>query len=171
MSAVPLSGDPRPAVLVVLSGGGFSLETKLLLGHLAAGARLVYLCTEFGGAPGDDMIPDGRAYAVPSFATVTQRSVRQSLYAFARTFAATVRAIRRERIKAVVGIGCSHLVPMLLAGRLLGCRTAFIETITRSDRLSATGRIIYHLRLCQQFFVQWPGLRGRYPRAELGTIL
>lgn len=83
----------------------------------------------------------------------------------------THRALRTEAIDVIIAIGCSHAVPMLLAGRLMGCKSIYIESITRVDKLSNTGRLVYHLRLSSRFLVQWPRLQERYPAGELGSIL
>ena len=169
--AMPQAPARFPTLLVVLSGGGFTFETRTLLGHLRDHVTFVYVRTQFGGVPGQDCIPPGDAHDVPSFATVTRQSLRTSANAFARTFLTTFGIILNRRIDAVLSVGCSHSIPMLLAGRLTGRRNIFIETITRTDRLSTTGRIVYHLRLSDLFFVQWPDLQTRYPRSSASTIL
>ncbi len=43
-------------------------------------------------------------------------------------------------------------------------RVVYVESIARVYRLSLTGKILYHLRLADSFFVQWPDLRTTYPR-------
>lgn len=161
----------KPTALIILSGGGFTFETKCLLRQIEADFRFVYLATRFGGEPGEPGIPAGTRYEVPSFASMTQRSYRRSLDAFVRTFTTTTRVIRAEAIDMVITIGCSHAVPMLLAGRLLRRKTVYIESITRVDKLSNTGRIVYHLRLATLFLVQWPSLQRSNPGSELGSIL
>ena len=42
----------------------------------------------------------------------------------------------------------------------------YVESIARTESLSLTGKILYHARLADLFFVQWPGLAQRLPRAE-----
>jgi UDP-N-acetylglucosamine:LPS N-acetylglucosamine transferase len=169
--SIPPAPAWLPTLLVILSGGGFTFETRTLLGHLREQANFTYIRTGYGGIPGQDGIPPGEARDVPSFATVTRKSLRISLYAFAKTFLVALSIILSRRIDAILGLGCSHAIPMLLAGRLTGCRNIFIETITRTDQLSNTGKIVYHLRLSDQFFVQWPDLQAKYPRSSGGTIL
>jgi UDP-N-acetylglucosamine:LPS N-acetylglucosamine transferase len=161
----------KPVALVILSGGGFTFETKCLLSALEDKFDFIYLKTAHGGVPGEDGIPYGKAYAALSFASKTKPSVAASLRAFFKTFAMTLRVIRRTDIDLVLAAACSHAVPMLLAGRLLGRRTICIESITRVDRLSNTGKLVYHLRLASTFLVQWPNLRNDYPLSRLGTIL
>lgn len=130
-----------------------------------------YLRTEFASVPGQGGIPAGEVHEVPSFATVTKRSVRASLRAFLVSFVKALTLIRGRSIDFVLAVGCSHAVPMLLAGRLCKRPTIFIESITRVDQLSNTGKLVYRLRLASSFVVQWPGLQARYPGTQLGTLL
>jgi Oligosaccharide biosynthesis protein Alg14 like len=160
-----------PRMLTVLQGGGFTFETACLLRPVAEAFEFAYLVTEFGGQPGVEGIPPGSSYPVWSFGSKTRPSVPRSFRAFISTFVETVRACRRGRVDVVVAVGCSHAVPMLLAGRLLRTKTVYVESITRTDVLSLTGRIVYRLRLARLFIVQWPELRQRCRAASLGTIL
>lgn len=164
-------GDDRPTALLILSGGGFTFETKCLLASLEHEMAFAYLVTAHGGTPGQGAIPAGEAWPVPSFASVTKPSRMRSLSAFWQTFRITRRVLRTQRIDAVIAIGCSHAAPMFLAARLARIRTVFLESITRTDRLSNTGRLVYHLRLADTFLVQWPGLQPGYPNSRVGTVL
>ncbi len=163
--------EQKPRLLTALTGGGFTFETSVLLRDLQADFDLVFLRTQWGGVPGQDGLPPGAAYDVASFASVTKPSRRQSARAFAQTFGRTLQVLRKERIAMVAVIGCSHAVPMLLAARLLRVRSVFIESITRFDRLSDTGRLVLRLRLASRCVVQWPALQAANPGTELGTIL
>ncbi len=131
----------------------------------------VYLTTEFGGVPGEHGIPPGTSHRVPTFQTVSKKSTSQSIYAFLQVFFTTLAVISRSRVGSVLGVGCSHTVPMFLAGRVLRRKNVFIESITRVNDLSNTGKLVYQMRLSQLFIVQWPGLNALYPRSTLGTVL
>ncbi len=161
----------RPLVLTVLTGGGFTYEAVCLARDLAEDVDFVYLRTEFGGRPGEGGIPAGESHLVPQFATKTKVFLGRSLYAFLVTFARTWSVIRRRRVDAVVGVGCSHVLPMLLAARLLGVRRIFIESIARADQLSVTGKLVYRLGLARPFIVQWPDLQASWPASQLGRVL
>lgn len=161
----------KPTVLSVLVGGGFSFETKTLLRQFDPGTEFIYLRTDSGGIPGEDGIPAGQSFEVPMFQTVSAPSRLQSARAFHRTFLTCLSVLRTRRVDLLLGIGCSHLVPMLLAARLAGVPSVFIESITRADKLSTTGRIVYRGRLAKHFLVQWPELHARLPGTRLGTIL
>ncbi len=161
----------RPLVLVALTGGGFSFETARLLAGLGSDATFIYLKTEFGGNPGERGIPAGAAHVIPQFSTKTQGSFATSAYAFLGTLAVALAVIWRRRVAATLVIGCSHAVPIFLASRLLGVCTIYVESVTRADRLSMTGKIVYHLRLARLFVIQWPDLQKAYPASRLGTII
>lgn len=160
--------NQRPVALVILSGGGFSFETKCLLRTISDDLDFIYLKTEFGGRPGDDAIPYGKAHLVPSFATVTQQSMYRNVNAFLKTFIKVVDLLRRNSVDLVIVVGCSHAIPMLLARRLFRRRTIFAESITRVNRLSNTGKLVYRLRLATTYLVQWPGLQRRFRGVEWG---
>jgi UDP-N-acetylglucosamine:LPS N-acetylglucosamine transferase len=161
----------KPVALTVLSGGGFTFETKRLLHSLSDQVDFVYLTTEFGGEPGHDGLPLGPAHRVPSFGSFTRPSCAKDLAAFTATFRAALKLISSNRLDGVIVVGCSHSIPILLAAKLWKKRSVFVESVARTDSLSTTGKIIYYLGLCSTFIVQWDSLRAVYRRAEVGTII
>ena len=158
-------------VLVVLTGGGFSFEGRQLLAGLGDDISVRYLMTRWAGTPGERGLPHGEAYFIPKFASKTKTFFGRSVYAFVETFRIALQVMRAERIDALIGVGSSHSVPALLAARVARVPTVYLESITRVDRLSTTGRIVYRARLADLFIVQWPALAAAYPAARLGTVL
>lgn len=75
----------------------------------------------------------------------------------------SLQALMRFRPDVVLSTGPSVAVPICVLGRLLGAKVVFVETGSRVTALSTTGRIMY--RVAHLFFVQWPELLERYPRA------
>lgn len=169
-SEAPTKTD-KPVVLISLSGGGFTGETKSLLAALRSDFAFVYLKAPWAGEPGEPDVPMGTSYEIPAFGSYTEPSIRKSARAFAATFLTACRVLRRARVDLVVGVGSSHVPSMLLAGRLFRKETVFIESLTRVDKLSTSGVLVYHLRLARTFIVQWPALQRLYPRSRLGTLL
>ncbi|MDD2878133.1 MAG: hypothetical protein PHT60_12955 [Acidiphilium sp.] len=165
------SPGTKPVALFVIPGGGFTFETKCLLGQLKDDLEFIYLTTRFGGEPGTEGIPPGIGHEVPMFSSLTQPSWRQSLKAFMVTFFTTLSVIREDGVGILVAVGGSHAVPMLLAGRMMRRKTVFIESITRVDKLSNTGRLVYSLHIASCFIVQWPNLKNSFPSSRLGSIL
>lgn len=42
----------------------------------------------------------------------------------------------------------------------------YVESIARVKKLSLSGFLLYHLRMADQLFVQWPYLKAKYPRVH-----
>ena len=76
------------------------------------------------------------------------------------------RILHRERPTIILSTGAGPAVPFALVGRLLGIPTVFVETFTRIDTPSLTGRIMY--RLAHRVVYQWPSLARYFPRAVYG---
>lgn len=76
------------------------------------------------------------------------------------------RVLRQERPSIVLSTGAGVAVPFLWVGRLLGIRTVYIESLTRVETLSLSGKLVYPW--VHRFFVQWPELAARYPKAVYG---
>lgn len=163
--------DRRPAILTVIPGAGFTFETGCLVRQLAEDFRLLYLTTVYGGRPGQDGLPPGDSFRVEPFPTLTAASRPGMVRALAAAFFTTVRVLLTRKVDLVLVVGSPHAAPMMLAARMLGRRTVFVESITRVDQLSQTGRLVSRLRLAERLFVQWPGLQAREPGSMLGTIL
>jgi len=101
------------------------------------------------------------------------REVRQS---WLTTVQSTLRAIFHSipimfdvRPDLLLVNGPGTCIPVILASLLLQVTTnhdvklVFIESYCRVDRLSLTGRLLYNF--ADIFFVQWPQLCQKYPRA------
>src|SRR6202012_3447944 len=131
----------RRAVLTVIPGAGFTFETSCLVRRLGPDVEIVFLKTVFGGEPGQDGLPHGEAYPVAPFPQLTRPSFLRSLTATWNAFWVTVGVILKRPIDLVAVVGTPHAVPMLLAARILGRPTRFIESITRDDLPSLTGRL------------------------------
>lgn len=64
---------------------------------------------------------------------------------------------------------CLPLCVIAFLFKVVGIRwssTFYVESIARVRRLSLSGLLLYKLRMADQFFVQWPQLQKKYPRAH-----
>ena len=78
------------------------------------------------------------------------------------------RVLRKRRPDAILSTGAGLAVPFFLTGRLMGARLVYVESLTRTEGLSLSGRLV--APLAHEVFVQWPGaLRGR--ARYVGSIL
>jgi UDP-N-acetylglucosamine:LPS N-acetylglucosamine transferase len=77
--------------------------------------------------------------------------------------------LRREKPDIILSTGAGPVVPFALLARLFGIYVIFVETITRVNKPSLTGRIMY--RLAHRFYYQWRPLAKCFPRGEYGGLI
>lgn len=71
--------------------------------------------------------------------------------------------LNRERPSVILSTGAGPVVPFGIIGRLFfNTRVVYVETITRIEKPSMTGRIMYYL--AHDFFYQWESLRAFFPK-------
>lgn len=106
------------------------------------------------------------------------REVKQSYVSSVWTtlvaFVAALRLVRRVQPRLLLVNGPGTCLPLCIAVWLLSllalaprCDIVFVESVARVRSLSLTGQILYRLRLCAYFIVQWDELCIRYDRATL----
>ncbi|KAJ6949586.1 hypothetical protein NC651_003541 [Populus alba x Populus x berolinensis] len=64
---------------------------------------------------------------------------------------------------------CVPLCVIAFLFKMVGVRWSsvfYVESIARVRKLSLSGLLLYKLRIADQFFVQWPQLQRKYPRAH-----
>lgn len=94
-------------------------------------------------------------------------SVLTTLWAFF----SSVSVVLKYRPQAIICNGPGICVPVVFAALLLrflgfDCRVMFVESACRVERLSLSGKILYHLSLCDLFLVQWEALiKNAAPKA------
>ena len=69
-----------------------------------------------------------------------------------------------SRPDTILSTGAGLAVPFFLIGKLLGIRLVYVESVTRTESISLSGRLVYPL--ADRFFVQWPAAAKRLRRAE-----
>ncbi|MEL6231810.1 MAG: PssD/Cps14F family polysaccharide biosynthesis glycosyltransferase [Cyanobacteria bacterium J06636_28] len=81
-----------------------------------------------------------------------------------RNLPATVRILRDESPDLVISTGASIAVNFGFVAKLLNMRFVFVESISRSQDLSLSGKLVYPI--CDEMYVQWADLCKRYPKAR-----
>lgn len=146
--------------LLVCSPGGHLLEMLLLEPSYRD------LDTTWVTLPGTDVehLLSGRRVILAHGPT------NRSLSRLALNLGVAWRVIRRERPDVILCTGAALAVPFFLVGRLLRVRLVYVESLTRIDTLSLSGRLVYPL--ATRFFVQWPQVARRRRRATYaGSLL
>ncbi len=79
------------------------------------------------------------------------------------------KILRKEKPRLILSTGAGPAVAFALVGKVLGVPNIFIETFTRVNRPSLTGRIMY--RLADRFYYQWRALEKFFPKGVYGGPL
>jgi beta-1,4-N-acetylglucosaminyltransferase len=82
---------------------------------------------------------------------------------FVVNFPTALRIVLQEEPTLIVSTGASIAVNFAIVAKLFGIKFVFIESISRSKELSLSGKLIYFI--CNEFYVQWPNLCSKYPKA------
>lgn len=126
-----------------------------------------------GGAP----TPSYSIAVIPRSREVGQ-SFTSSVWTTLLALWHSMRPVAAFRPDLVLVNGPGTALPMVLATwclRALGLsagKVVYSESIARVRHMSLTGKILYHLRLTDEFMVQWEELREAYPRcAYAGRLM
>jgi len=94
----------------------------------------------------------------------------RSLVNLLRNTALAWRLLRERRPDAILSTGAGVAVPFFAIGKLLGIRLVYVESVTRTESISLSGRLVYPL--ADRFLTQWPASAARLRRAEyVGSVL
>ena len=79
------------------------------------------------------------------------------------------KILRMEQPTLILSTGAGPVVPFAIVGKLLKVPTIFIETFTRVNEPSLTGKIMYYL--ADRFIYQWKSLEHFFPKGIYGGPL
>lgn len=71
--------------------------------------------------------------------------------------------IFKFRPRVFLSTGASPAVPFSLVSKLIGTKIIFVESLSRVNKPSLTGRIMYGI--ADEFYIQWPNLKKFFPSA------
>lgn len=74
----------------------------------------------------------------------------------------TLRIIYIEKPDLIISTGASLAINFALIAKLIGIKFIYVESISRAEELSITGKIVY--LLSHEFYVQWPELSKKYSK-------
>lgn len=80
------------------------------------------------------------------------------------------RLLRKERPDVIITTGAGVAVPFIYIGAMLGIRTIFVESLTRTEGVSLSAKLVYPV--VKHLLVQWPELAEKYKKARFeGQVL
>ena len=149
-------------LLLTLGEGGHTSEILILADLLGDEYEYAYLVVETDELSVQRIRRPGPLYRVPRLREKVH-SLPRELWRFLRCAWRSWQALRETRPQALISSGPGMAVPACLLARLMGVPVIYVETGSRVRKLSLSGRLVYPL--ADLFFVQWPELAKRYPRA------
>lgn len=156
-------------IAVILGRGGHTAQTFALVDLLGPDYIFLYMIGILDSLTPKKIRIKGRKLPVIPPRLLPQDSRILSIF---RTFATLILSfiyflIFRPAI--VISCGTGLTVPIFYSARVLGIRTVFIESMSRVESLSMTGRILRGKT--DLFIVQWPSLVDIIPEARYGGQL
>ena len=133
----------RPKLMALASGGGHWVEL-MRLRPAFDDFETVYVSMFDNYA---DQLNGARLYVIPD-------ASRFNLLGFFPIFWKALRIVARERPQAMVTTGSAPMLAFILLGRILGCRTLWIDSIANSEHLTSSGRLAR--KFAGKVISQWP---------------
>lgn len=156
-------------LLIILGAGGHTKQMLRLVDLLGPVHEYHYVVADYDAVSEYKITRPGPVYRM-----VQPREKRQGLtedpltvvrkMPFALHQASDILA--KTRPDAILGAGPSLQIPFALLSRLRRIPHVFIESASKPERISLTGRLIYHLRLADRVYLQWEHHLHAYPRAR-----
>jgi len=155
--------EARPKLMIVLGSGGHTAQMIRL-------TEMLHPWFDFEYVINDDDEKSVRKIKFPGDIRVVHRPRRKNDKSVARTVFLTILSVRdafgvvrNSEAVGIVSAGPGLAVPLFLWAGVFRKKRIFIESWSRVTRRSAAGRLCYYLS--DLFFIQWPELAGKYPRA------
>jgi UDP-N-acetylglucosamine:LPS N-acetylglucosamine transferase len=147
----------KARILAVAPGGGHLREARIAL-ELVSGSDVVYVTTR---------LPHLLETASPNmiFIVDPHRSLHKYILNIVQSFA----IYRKTTPEIILSTGGGQSIALFLIGKILGCKTIFVESGSRIQFPSKTGRLLYHFS--DHFFIQSPNLFAFYPKAKFLRVM
>ena len=93
----------------------------------------------------------------------------RSLKALIKNTKLAWKVLRKEKPDLIISSGAAVAVPFFWLGKMMGCKTIYIEVFDRIDKPTVTGKLVYPVT--DRFIVEWEEMKKVYKKAiNLGSI-
>lgn len=80
----------------------------------------------------------------------------------------SIKYFMRIKPNLIITTGAGVVLPLLIVGKIGRAKIIYIESFAKRDDLTITGKVVYHLKLSDRFYVQWPELQQKYKESIYG---
>jgi UDP-N-acetylglucosamine:LPS N-acetylglucosamine transferase len=156
-------------IAVVLGQGGHTAQTFALVRLLGSQFEFLYMIGVLDRLTPKKIPIRGKILPVFPPRLLPQDSRIMAMIRTITTLLISIVYFIIYRPKAAISCGTGLTIPIFYIARTLGIKTVFIESMSRVESLSITGRLL--LGKTTLFFVQWPELAKKIPGAVYGGQL
>ncbi|TFG26190.1 hypothetical protein EU528_14810 [Candidatus Thorarchaeota archaeon] len=156
-------------IAVVLGRGGHTAQTFALVDSLGDEFQYIYIIGLLDKLTPKKIRLKGRVLRVLTPRLLPQDSRLMSVIRTILTLLLSFIYLSIFRPNVIISCGTGMTVPVFYSARTLGIPTVFIESMSRVETISKTGRMM--LGRVSLFMVQWKPLSEKIPGAVYGGQL
>jgi beta-1,4-N-acetylglucosaminyltransferase len=146
-------------ILLVADSGGHLLQMLALEGAFDGLERLWVTLSA----------PDSTSLLAQEPVVFAHGPTNRSIHNFLRNLVLAWRTVRGHDPDVILSTGAALAVPFFIIGRLHSKRLVYVESFTRVNHLSLSGRLVYPL--ADAFFVQWRKNKQRRRAVYAGSVV
>lgn len=143
-----MSEGQRKRVFAVASKGGHWVQLMRITPALEGRYELMFCSTkaDYASAVGNHR-----------FVTVKDYT-RHTAWRIFSVFGTAYKALREYKPDVILTTGSGPAIAVILAGKLLGVKSIWIDSVANAEHMSISGRIAK--RIASRVYTQWPHLAG-----------
>lgn len=148
-----MEAAPRKRVFAVASKGGHWVQLMRVVPPIADRYDIMFCSTKADYA---NVVGQQRFVAIKDY-------TRRTAWRIFSVFGTSFKAMRRFRPDVILTTGSGPAIAVILAGKLLGVKSIWIDSVANAQHMSLSGRIAR--RIASRVYTQWPHLatgRVRY---------
>ena len=149
--------------MIVLGSGGHTTQMIRITEMLSNSYDFEYVVSDDDDKSIKKIRFRGDVHVISRPRRYYDKSVIRSVFLTIRSTLESYDIVMNSKSVALVSAGPSLTVPLFIWASILSKKKIFIESWARVNTKSTTGKICYYLS--DLFFVQWPELNKRYPKA------
>ncbi|MDE6309457.1 MAG: oligosaccharide biosynthesis protein Alg14 [Muribaculaceae bacterium] len=140
------SSTPRKRVFAMASQGGHWVQLMRIVPAFGDRYELMFCSTkaDYASVVGSDRF------------VVTKHYTRRTAWRMLPVFVSAYKTIRRFRPDVILTTGAAPAIAVILAGKLLGVKSIWIDSVANAEHLSLSGRIAR--RIATRVYSQWPNI-------------
>ena len=153
----------KPRLIIVLGSGGHTTQMVRITEILCDSYDFEYVVNDDDDKSIEKIKFIGKVHIIPRPRRIYDKSVIRSVFLTIHSILKSFAIVMNSKSVGIVSAGPGLAVPLFIWGLVFRKKRIFIESWSRVTTKSTTGKICYYLS--DLFFVQWPELTKRYPKA------